>query len=67
MLMSKLVVLILLVLAVFAANDCPLDRETKCTDDFRQALPYCKKAAEGSGKDITADINCLKYFHTTEQ
>lgn len=28
-----------------ADNNCPVDREKKCADDFAKALPYCKKAA----------------------
>lgn len=50
-----------------AADDCPVDRETNCVDDFKDALPYCKAAAESQGKDFPADINCMKYFATMEQ
>lgn len=59
-----------LVTAVFSAialsaDDCPVDRETNCVDDFKLALPYCKKAAESKLSDFDADINCMKYFATT--
>ena len=56
-----------LIVGSLADSDCPVDREQKCVDDFRVALPYCVKAAEAQGKDVPADINCLKYFHTMEQ
>lgn len=28
-----------------AADDCPVDREVQCVDNFKEALPYCKKAS----------------------
>jgi len=28
-----------------ASEDCPVDREVKCVDEFKEALPYCKKAS----------------------
>ena len=65
--MWKIFGLALLSTAVLAADDCPVDRETKCVDEFQVALPYCKKAAEAHGKDFDADLNCLKYSYQTEQ
>ena len=53
-------------LAFSVPPDCPVDREMACVDDFKEVLPYCKKAAEAKGKDYDADINCLKYAHTME-
>jgi hypothetical protein len=51
----------LFLLGALAADDCPVDREEKCVDDFQKVFPYCKKAAETKGADFDADINCLKY------
>ena len=65
--MWKIFGLALLSTAVLATDDCPVDRETKCVDEFQVALPYCKKAAEAHGKDFDADLNCLKYSYQTEQ
>ena len=31
-------------LAARASDDCPVDREVKCVDEFKEALPFCKKA-----------------------
>ncbi len=31
--------------AIAASSDCPVDREVKCVDEFKEALPYCKKAS----------------------
>ncbi len=55
----------LAMLAVGLTNsDCPVAIEKKCVDEFKEALPYCKKVFENP-KDFVADINCLKYGHTT--
>lgn len=65
--MWKILVMAVLALGAMAADDCPVDRETKCADDFQVALPYCKKAAESHIKDFDADLNCIKYFYQSEQ
>ena len=65
--MWKAVIVGVLSMLALSADDCPVDRETKCVDDFKDAFPYCKKAAEAAGKDFDADINCVKYFATMEQ
>ena len=65
--MWKALTLALFSVAALAADDCPVDRETQCVDEFQVALPYCKKAAQAQGKDFDADINCVKYFYQTEQ
>lgn len=49
---------------VSANHDCPLDREVACVDDIREAYPYCEKAAQAKGKDLNADLQCIKYFHS---
>ena len=43
--MWKALTLALFSVAALAADDCPVDRETQCVDEFQVALPYCKKAA----------------------
>ena len=65
--MWKFLVAALLSSAALTADDCPVDRETQCVDDFQQALPSCKKAAEAHMKDFDADLNCMKYSYQTEQ
>lgn len=50
-----------------AADDCPVDREVKCVDEFKEALPYCKKASESKGSDRDADLNCIKYAYQMEK
>lgn len=55
-----------MIVLALSADQCAVDREQKCVDDFKVALPYCEKAAKGQGSDFIADINCLKYFHTME-
>lgn len=64
---KQLLALALFSTAVMTADECPVERETHCVDQFQVALPYCKKAAESQGKDFDADINCLKYSIQTEQ
>lgn len=49
-----------------AADECPVDREVKCVDQFKGALPYCKAAAQSKGSDRDADLNCLKYAYQME-
>lgn len=50
-----------------ANAECPLEREIKCVDDLRAAYPYCEKAAAAKGKDMNADLQCMKYFYSVEQ
>ena len=54
-------------LGVCAPADCPEDREYQCVEDFKKALPFCKKAAEAKGKDIAADLDCFKYAQIMEK
>jgi hypothetical protein len=66
----KLIVLILALLAVFAAAapaECPHDLEVRCIDDINKAYPVCEKAAHEKGADVPADLDCLKYFAKMEQ
>jgi hypothetical protein len=63
--MLKKIGFFLAMLAVgMPASTCDPNIEKRCVDDFKVALPYCKKAAENI-KDFDADINCLKYMHTS--
>jgi hypothetical protein len=61
----------LLTLAAFiglaSTYDCPHDLEVKCIDDINKAYPACKKAEEDKGKDLPADLECIKYMATVEK
>lgn len=52
---------------VTAADQCPHDLEVKCIDDINKAFPVCEKAAQAKGKDIPADLECMKYMATVEK
>ena len=43
-------------------EECPHDVEVLCIDDINKAYPICEKAAQEKGKDIPADLECMKYF-----
>ena len=63
----KVLIFILALIALtcswgLTAPECPHDLETLCIHDINQAYPVCEKAAAGKGKDVPADLNCLKYF-----
>lgn len=61
--MKFLALLGLASLAVAAPNDeCPHDLEVLCIDDINRAYPVCEKAAQEKGKDLPADLECMKYF-----
>ena len=49
---------------VTAAAECPHDKEVMCIDDINKSYPVCKKAAEEKGKDLPADLECMKYAAT---
>jgi len=53
--------------AIAASDECPVDKEVKCIDEFKEALPYCKKASESKGSDKDADLNCVKYAYQMEK
>ena len=38
-----------------------------CIDDINKAYPVCEKAAHEKGKDINADLECMKYFTSVEK
>jgi len=66
--MFKSIVLGVLAFASFAScGDCTLPKEIKCLDDINSAYPICDKAAESKGKDVIADLQCMKYFYKMEQ
>ena len=49
--------------AGFTPNEeCPHDVEVLCIDDINKAYPICEKAAQEKGKDLPADLECMKYF-----
>ena len=66
-----LAILALLGLATIAvaapADECPHNLEVLCIDDINKAYPICEKSAQEKGKDIPADIECLKYFTSMEK
>lgn len=53
--------------AVALADDCPHDLEELCISDINKALPICEKAAKAKGKDVPADLECIKYFTEVEK
>ena len=53
--------------AFFTADDCPHDLEVMCIDDINKAYPICEKAAEEHGKDLPADLDCMKYMAKVEK
>ena len=63
--MRALIILALFaLLTCFAADaQCTESAQIACVDDFREAYPVCKKAAEAGGSDTAADIACMKYFN----
>jgi hypothetical protein len=63
--MKAVFVLALLAVLAFiaAANECTEAMQIACADDFRLAYPVCKKSAESGGKDIPAELACMKYFN----
>jgi hypothetical protein len=63
--MNKIILLVLAALLCFiaVADQCTEASQVACIDDFRVAYPICKKAAEASGSDTAADLQCLKYFN----
>ena len=63
--MKVLILLLALVACSFSSifdAQCPHDLEVLCIDDINKAYPACEKAAHEKGKDIPADLDCLKYF-----
>ena len=60
----KLLAILGLATAVIAApnEECTHDAEIRCIDDINKAYPICEKAAEEKGKDLPADLECMKYF-----
>ena len=50
-----------------AADECPSAQEARCADEFKEALPFCKKAAESKGSDKDADLNCIKYAYQMDK
>lgn len=43
-------------------DTCTHELETRCIDDINKAYPICEKAAKEKGKDLPADLECMKYF-----
>jgi hypothetical protein len=60
--MKLLALLGLASLAAPALADCPHNLEILCIDDVNKAYPICEKAAQEKGKDLPADLECMKYF-----
>lgn len=63
-----LIVFLLLVIGFSAqvdslsAHACSHDKEVLCIDDINKAYATCEKAAHEKGKDVPADLDCVKYF-----
>lgn len=60
--MKVVIFLILLVAVLGIEPKCEELEQIKCQDDINIAYPMCKKAAEEKGKDMSVDLNCMKYF-----
>lgn len=55
--------LTLLGLAALAkAEECTHNLEVMCIDDINKAYPVCEKAAQEKGRDVHADLECMKFF-----
>ncbi len=63
----KLLLAITAIFGLAVANECPHDLEVKCIDDINKAYPICQKAAQEKGKDVPADLNCMKYLSSVEK
>lgn len=63
----KIILALGALLGLAATYDCPHDLEVRCIDDINKAYPVCKKSAEEKGKDLPADLECLKYMTTVEK
>ena len=63
----KVIVLVLALLALALAHDCPHDLEVRCIDDINKAEPVCEKAAREKGADVPMDLDCFKYFSKMTQ
>ena len=61
--MKAVLIALLALLCLAAAQTCTESMQIKCIDDFRAAYPVCKKAAEAGGSDMIADLACMKYFN----
>lgn len=48
-------------------EECPHDLEVRCIDDINKAYPVCEKAAEEKGRDLPADLECMKYITQMEK
>lgn len=49
------------------ADECPHDVEVRCIDDINKAYPICQKASQEKGKDLPADLQCMKYLTQTDK
>lgn len=65
----KLIVALAALVGIATAADanCPHDLEVLCIDDINKAYPDCEKAAREKGKDIPADLECMKYMAKVEK
>ncbi len=50
-----------------AADTCPHDLEVKCVDDINKSYKICDQAAKEKGKDLPADLECLKFLTSVEK
>lgn len=66
--MKLLAITALLGLAMsYTADQCTQDLEIKCMSDISHGYKVCEKAAEEKGKDLPADIECMKYLASVEK
>jgi hypothetical protein len=58
----KFITIVAAVLGLAMTQTCTHDLEVKCMDDINKAFPVCEKAAQEKGKDLPADLECMKYM-----
>ena len=63
----KLFLALAALVGLAATHECSHDLEVLCIDDINKAYPICKKAAEEKGKDLPADLQCMKYMASVEK
>jgi hypothetical protein len=51
----------------YNTDNCSQDAEIRCINDINNSYKICTKAAQEKGKDLVADIECMKYLATVEK
>ena len=48
----------------YTTENCSQDTEIRCINDINNSYKICTQAAQEKGKDVFADIECMKYLAT---